>query len=187
MGIQRCVVRVISDTAHFLCVEVTDHAISKLTSNKIESHDREVMVKLCIKNAFDSDRRDIVLDACLDRTLEIDKLAFIAYSKSSSVIASGYSIASSSGVQQGDPIGPHLFTLAVDQIASGVQSGKNVWYLDDSTIGGSTESDLSDVMRCITELKRIGLEVNTKKAEIINVGLADGDYSRVVDSFSILS
>ena len=78
----------------------------------------------------------------------------------------------STGVQQGDPIGPLLFALVVDQIASEVVSEQNVWYLNDATISGSPESVLSDVQKCITGFKRIGLEVNPKKTEIINVGLA---------------
>ena len=76
-----------------------------------------------------------------------------------SVIASYHSIALLSGVQHGDPIDPLLFALAVNQIASGVQSEVNVWFLDDTTIGDNPESVLSDAQRCITNLKRIGLEV----------------------------
>ena len=96
------------------------------------------------------------------------------------------STTTTTGVQQGDPIGPLLFAIAVDQIASGVDSELNVWYLDDATIGGSPDSVLSEVQRCITGLKRIGLIVNPKKTEIINVGLAAGKFSRVVNSFNEL-
>ena len=135
--------------------------------------------------AFNSVRRDHVSQTCLGRTLEIAKLSILAYSKPSSVIASGHSITSSTGVQQVDPIDPLLFELAVDQIASGVESEPNVWYLDDATIGGSHESVLNDVQRCITGLKRIGLIVNPKKTEI-NVGLAAGKFPRVVNSFNEL-
>ena len=135
-------------------------------------------------NAFNSVRHDHVLQTCLDRTPEIAKLSFLVYCKQSSVIASGYSIATSTDVEQGDPIGPLVFVLAVDQTASGVESELNVWYHDEATIGGSPESVLSDVQRCITGQRRIGLEVNPKKTEIINVGLAAEKFSRVVNSFS---
>ena len=120
----------------------------------------KIIVKLDMMNAFNSVRRDHVLQTCLDRTPEIAKLSFLAYSKPSLVIASAHSITSSTGVQQGDPIDPLLFALAVDQIASGVDSKLNVWYLDDATLGGSPESVLSDVQRCITGLKRLGLIVS---------------------------
>ena len=92
-----------------------------------------------MKNAFDSVRHDQVLQTCLDHTPEIAKPVFLTYSKSSSVTVSGHSITSSLCVQHGDPIGPVLFALAVDQISSGVESELNVWYLDDATIGGSPE------------------------------------------------
>ena len=154
--------------------EAAVHAMRKFISNEIDSHYPKVMVKLDMKNAFNSVRHDHVLQTCLDRILEIAKLAFLVYSKSSSVIASVHSITSSSGVQQGDPIGPLLFTLAIDQIASGVQPELNVWYLDETIIGSSPESVLSDVQRCITGLRRIGLNGNQKMTEIINVGLAAG-------------
>ena len=162
--------------------EAAVHAVRTFITNNIDSSDHKVIVKLDMMNAFNSVRRDHVLQTCLDRTPEIAKLSFLAYSKPSSVIASGHSITSSTG----DPIGPLLFALAVDQIASGVDSELNVWHLDDATIGGSPESVLSDAQRCITGLKRIGLIVNPKKTEIINVGLAAGKFSRVVNSVNEL-
>ena len=132
-------------------------------------------------NAFNSVRRDHVLQTCLDRTPKIAKLSSLAYSKPSSVIASGHSITSSTGVQQGEQISPLLFALAVDYIASGVESELNVWYLDDATIGGSPESVLSDMQRCITGFMRIGHIVCPKKTEIIKVRLAAGKFSRIVN------
>ena len=53
-------------------------AICKFISNKIDSHDPKAIVKLYMKNAFNSVRRDYVLRTCLDRTPEIDKLPFLA-------------------------------------------------------------------------------------------------------------
>ena len=132
--------------------EAAVHAARTFITNNIDSNDHKIIVKLDTLNTFNSVRRDHVLQTCLDRTPEIAKLYFLAYSKPSSVTASGHSITSSTGVQQGDPIGPLLFALAVDQIASGVECELNVWHLGDATIGGSPESVLSDVHRCITVL-----------------------------------
>ena len=94
--------------------EAAVHAARTFITNNIDSNDHKIIVKLDMMNAFNSVRRDHVLQTCLDRTPEIDKLSFLVYSKPSSDIASGHSITSSTGVQQGDPIGPLLFALAVD-------------------------------------------------------------------------
>ena len=165
--------------------EAALHAVRTFITNNIESNDHKIVTKLDMINAFNSVRRDNVQQTCLDRTPEIAKLSFLADSKTSSVNASDHSITSSTGVKQGDPIGSLLFALSADQIACGVESELNVWYLDDATIGGSPESVLIDMQRCI-RLKRIGLIVNPKKTEIINVGLAAERFSRVVNSFTEL-
>ena len=78
-------------------------------------------------------------------------------------------ILSKTGVQQGDPLGPVLFALAVDEIARSVRSPINIWYLDDATIGGPAESVCEDISRIIPMLLDIGLEVNPTKSEVSNV------------------
>ena len=84
--------------------EAAVHAVRKFITNKIDSNDHKIIAKLDTMNTFISVRRDYVLQTCLDRMLEIDKLYFLAYSKSSLVIASGHAITSSTGVQQGDTL-----------------------------------------------------------------------------------
>ena len=113
------------------------YAARKFITNKFVSVDSKIIVKLDMMNAFNSVRHDHVLQTCLDRTPEIAELSFLAYGKPSSVIAAGHSITLSTGVQQGEPIDSLLFALAVDQIASGVESELNVWHLDDAAIGGT--------------------------------------------------
>ena len=153
---------------------------------QIHSDDPKVIVKLDLKDAFSSIRCDHVLQTCMDYTPVIAKLAFLVYRIRSSVMASGHSTTSSSGVQHGDSIDPLLLALAVDQRASGVESKLNVLYLNDTTISSSHELVHRDVQRCIMGLKRIGLKVNLKKTKIINVGLAAGNFSCVIGNFSIL-
>ena len=78
-------------------------------------------------------------------------------------------ILSETGVQQGDLLGPVLFTLAVDEIARGVRSRLNIWYMDDSTIGGPVESVCEYHRGIIPMLSHIGLEVNPTKSEVSSV------------------
>ena len=72
--------------------EAMVHAARILISSKIELDDPNAIVKVDIMSAFNSARHDHVLPTCLDRTPVIAKLAFLVYSKSSSVIVSGHSI-----------------------------------------------------------------------------------------------
>ena len=62
------------------------------------------------------------------------------------------------GIQQGDPIGPALFALSVDESSRGVQSEFNEWYLDDATLGDSPERVYDDLVVLLERLRAIGLE-----------------------------
>lgn len=45
------------------------------------------------------------------------------------------------GPQQGDPLGPLLFSLlSIHPIIASLKSEINIWYLDDGTLGGDTEN-----------------------------------------------
>ena len=69
--------------------EAAVHAVRTFITNNIDSNDHRIIVKLEMMNAFNSVRRNHVMQTCLDRTPQIAKLSFLAYSKPSSVIASG--------------------------------------------------------------------------------------------------
>ena len=64
----------------------------------------------------------------------------------SSVLAFGdKTVASSSGVQQGDPLGPLLFCLAIQPILDFLSSPLKVGYLNDVTLGGPELTVEADV------------------------------------------
>ena len=70
-----------------------------------------------MKYAFNTVRRDHFLDDCSARALPILRLESTAYATSSHLVIGNETILSETGVQQGDPLGPALFALAVDEIA----------------------------------------------------------------------
>ena len=43
------------------------------------------------------------------------------------------SLVSATGIQQGDPFGPALFSLGIDEVTREIDTELNVWYLDDGT------------------------------------------------------
>ena len=79
---------------------------------------------------------------------------------------------SDEGVQQGDPLGPFLFSLALKALTEEIHAAcpalaLHAWYLDDGVVGGST----ADVLRACdivkASAKRIGLDLNQAKCEVI--------------------
>ncbi|XP_029657785.1 uncharacterized protein LOC115232047 [Octopus sinensis] len=88
-------------------------------------------------------------------------------------------VRSRTGVQQGDPLGPLLFALAIDEAVRSILSPFNLWYLDDATIGGSVESITEDLSRLIPSLRNLGLEVNVDISEILNLNYHEADFPNV--------
>ncbi|XP_061709915.1 uncharacterized protein LOC133519817 isoform X2 [Cydia pomonella] len=75
-------------------------------------------------------------------------------------------LAGDAGCQQGDPLGPAIFSLAIHPVISQLTSELNFWYLDDGTIGGSKSSVLADLKTLIDRFAEIGLSINFKKCEM---------------------
>ena len=66
------------------------------------------------------------------------------------------------GVQQGDPCGPFLFSLAILNLTHQMKSKGNIWYLDDGTLLGSMKSISEDFETIKSASTSLGLEVNPK-------------------------
>ena len=76
----------------------------------------------------------------------------------------------SSGVQQGDPLGPLLFALGIHPLVRRLSSIPGVdlsaWYLDDGTIAGSQQG-VCTALHNIRDLgPLLGLHLNTSKTTI---------------------
>ena len=127
---------------------------------------RRVLLKIDMRNAFNSLRRDKFLAVARSRAAGLYRLLWQAYSSPTKLFFGEEGLKSESGIQQGDPFGPALFALAVDEAARGVNSEFNVWYLDDATLGGTPEQVLEDVPILLDKLNALGLEVNSEKCEL---------------------
>lgn len=82
-------------------------------------------------------------------------------------------IDSAEGVQQGDPLGPLLFCLAVMPITKRLSSNLNLWYLDDVLLAGDPDTVLSDLSIVLSLSAEIGLSVNTNKCEVFALSSSD--------------
>ena len=70
------------------------------------------------------------------------------------------------GVQQGDPLGPFLFSLAIAELVNKCQSSLNIWYLDDASLAGDPDKVLQDLMNIKEASSDLGLEMEPSKCEL---------------------
>src|ERR1043165_4560734 len=95
-----------------------------------------MFVKLDFMNAFNSVRRDVVREEVAAHIPELFGYFDSAYGAASSLAFGEFTIDSSEGVQQGDPLGPLLFCLGINPLLGDIQSEFVSGYLDDIGIGG---------------------------------------------------
>ncbi|XP_029654080.1 uncharacterized protein LOC115227355 [Octopus sinensis] len=151
--------------------------------NHVNNNTPHIIVKLDIRNAFNTILRDSILENCLEFCPEIYNYILSSYAKPSTLVHGPYHISSSSGVQQGDPLGPVLFCLGINHIVKNCSTPLNVWYLDDCTLGGHPETVLKTLVDLIPRLEFVGLILNTSKSEIINFGFSRDEFEVIVSSF----
>jgi len=98
------------------------------------------------------------------------------YCRSSALLYEGETLSSQRGVQQGDPLGPLFFALALHRLVRDIGAkypslDLNVWYLDDGVIAGDYQ-DVQGAIDVITEQgPALGLEINRRKCEIVGANV----------------
>ena len=81
-----------------------------------------------------------MLHAVLEKSPTIFAFAHSTYAQPTNLYFGDHVIASSEGVQQGDPLGPLLFCLTCS-----LSSEFRVFYLDDGTLCGPIQDIISDL------------------------------------------
>jgi len=132
-----------------------------------QTQGEKVLLKLDVKNAFNSIRRDTVLQAAQTHLPEIYPFICDCYSSKTSLFHGDFCLDSATGVQQGDPLGPALFALAIHRVTSEVKSDLNAWYLDDGCIGGDPQTVPRNAAIIRNGLSSVGLEINNSKCELL--------------------
>ena len=143
--------------------EAAVHAARRYVSGLPQGH---VLVKVDFANAFNTIRRDVVLEAVARFLPELLPYTRSAYSARSNLSFGEYTVPSEEGVQQGDPLGPLLFCLAIHDLLGSMRSEVTIGYLDDGTLGGEASVVLDDFMRLEVEAGRLGLKLNRAKCEV---------------------
>ena len=139
------------------------------------------LLKIDFSNAFNSLRRDVILDSIQKDFPGIFAFINSCYSSRSYLRFGQFNINSDEGVQQGDPLGPLLFCMATLSLVKQMKSELNIWYMDDGTLGGDAENLVTDFLTIINTGKELGLIVNPQKCEIIT------DDMVIVEKFKSLT
>lgn len=163
--------------------EAVAHAARVYLFNNQENNDK-VFLKIDYKNAFNMIRRDSMLQAVAENTPELFAFLDQCYRNPSFLLYGNNLINSARGVQQGDPLGPALFCLTINNLTRSISPEFNCWYLDDGSIGGNVNAVLSTFGYLIKESSKVGLEINFNKCELFFPSSADRDS---VSKFSLLA
>lgn len=133
-----------------------------------------VIVKIDFTNAFNCVERQVLLEQCRHHFPGLSRWAEWCYSKPSHLYFGPEVILSERGVQQGDPIGPLLFSLALQPILLKLHNARSeeglqlsYSFLDDLVLAGDQSVVSEAFMFVKAEASKIGLQFNTSKCEVI--------------------
>ena len=128
----------------------------------------KAMVKVDFRNAFNTIQRDKMIGAVREHIPDLLPFIHSAYSSPSILLWNDVQVHSAEEIQQGDPIGPMLFSLTIHDLVSSLTSEFSVFYLDDGTIGGNLDDITADLKRIEEQGQDLGLYLNVEKSELIS-------------------
>ncbi|CAK9302743.1 unnamed protein product [Gordionus sp. m RMFG-2023] len=129
-----------------------------------------VVCKLDFKNAFNSLSKKTFLNIFYEKFLVYARFIEQSYGCRTPLKFGEYTIPSDEGIQQGDPLGPLIFSLGIHNLVHCLKSSfnldLNIWYLDDGTICGPSKNILAAIEYIEKNFLNIGLTLNKAKSEI---------------------
>lgn len=144
--------------------EAAIHATRRYVSTMPDSH---VVVKLDFTNAFNTLRRDCMLEAVASEVPELYRFVYASYAVEPILDYGAGTVRSREGPQQGDPLGPLEFCVTIQPLLKRLQSELRIGFLDDLTLGGYSDVVASDVDLIDREAAALGLKLNKSKCEVI--------------------
>ena len=129
----------------------------------------KAFIKVDFVNAFNTLRRDAMLEAVSRLRPDLLEFVFSAYGETSHLWTGDTVMKSAEGVQQGDPLGPLLFCLTLDAPLKSVQSEYATAYLDDVGMGDTVPRLIEHMRAFEVAASSVGLHLNQPKCEIVGL------------------
>ena len=131
------------------------------------------ILQIDLSNAYNCITRQSTLDSCATTSPSLLPWAKWIYCQPSPIFVGERTLFSQRGVQQGDPLGPVLFSLGISPITKALSQASlplSLWYLDDGLIL-APNSRIKDIIPTLQQsFAQFGLSMNTKKTVIWGPG-----------------
>jgi hypothetical protein len=156
---------------------------------RARSDNCKALVKLDFANAFNCVSRKHALDQTVAHFPGLARWTHWCYRHPSRLTFGSYVLSSESGVQQGDPLGPLLFSAAIQPLVERLREleveGKKLdlstFYLDDGFLAGDVQVVAAALALVESEGAVLGLELKMGKCELVLP--AGSSSSRIEDLF----
>ena len=142
--------------------------------NRNQDNRSTVFAKIDFTNAFNCVNRQAFLEQCRHKFPGLSRWAEWCYAQPSRLYFGADIISSERGVQQGDPLGPLFFSLALQPLLFQLNEGRTeeglqlvFSYLDDLVLAGEQQAVAEAFHHFKGAALDIGLEFNNSKCEII--------------------
>ncbi|KAL0205955.1 hypothetical protein P9112_001262 [Eukaryota sp. TZLM1-RC] len=147
-------------------------SVAALTSDLFfNSKENNFIFNLDFSNAFNSVRRKAIFEVIQKHFPELSSYFYLFYGKPSELVYDVFSLKSPSGVKQGDPLGPLLFCISIQEslivINEKYPSLKIVGYTDDISLIGHFSFVQKASNKFAEQYEIIGLHLNPKKCLLI--------------------
>ena len=150
--------------------EIAIHTVRSVIDSKGDDS-KTCLLKVDFKNAFNLISRQIVIDQVTKHLPGILRWTLCSLKPESHLRVNDKIILSSTGVQQGDPLGPLLFSIALKGLTDSLASHAPLldlalFYLDDGVLVGPIEAVSEALEYLRQESEKFGLRLNLSKCEV---------------------